>query len=69
MKPIFALTIGDPAGIGPEIAVRVATNKSILDAANLVLFGSSSIITYYLKLMNILCDINIIYNINDYKIM
>ena len=67
MKPIFALTIGDPAGIGPEIAVRVATNKSILDAANLVLFGSSSIITYYLKLMNILCDINIIYNINDYK--
>jgi 4-hydroxythreonine-4-phosphate dehydrogenase len=67
MKPIFALTIGDPAGIGPEIAVRVATNKNVLNNANLVLFGSSSIITYYLKLMNISCNIKIISNINDYN--
>ena len=67
MKPIFALTVGDPAGIGPEVAVRVAANKNVLNNANLVLFGSSSIITYYLKLMNISCNIKIISNINDYN--
>lgn len=67
MKPTFALTIGDPAGVGPEIAVRVATNKNILQLANLVLFGSTSIITYYLKLMKIPLNINIIDEVSKYN--
>lgn len=68
MKPTFALTIGDPAGIGPEIAVKVITNNDILKNANLILFGSSSIIRFYLNLFKIPQCINIVNDVSEYKI-
>lgn len=30
-KPVVALTIGDPAGIGPEISVATMMEKSVYD--------------------------------------
>ena len=33
MKPLLAVTMGDPAGIGPEIIVKAMSDKSIFDRA------------------------------------
>lgn len=39
MKPRVAITVGDPAGIGPEIAARAASDSRVLDVCEPVLYG------------------------------
>ncbi|MCC6547984.1 4-hydroxythreonine-4-phosphate dehydrogenase PdxA [Candidatus Sumerlaeota bacterium] len=41
-KPVLALTTGDPAGIGPEISLRVAADRSLRDLCRLILIGDAS---------------------------
>jgi 4-hydroxythreonine-4-phosphate dehydrogenase len=67
MKPVLGLTIGDPAGIGPEIAVKVAISKQNQYRNNLILFGSVSIITHYLKLLKLPININVINKVTECK--
>jgi 4-hydroxythreonine-4-phosphate dehydrogenase len=38
-KPRIAITVGDPSGIGPEIAARAAAHSRVLDVCEPVLFG------------------------------
>ena len=40
-KPRIAITVGDPAGIGPEIAACAAADPRVLDVCDPVLFGPS----------------------------
>src|SRR3989337_748719 len=39
LRPVIAVTIGDPAGIGPEIVVRAAAEDAVRAAASLVVIG------------------------------
>ena len=39
MKPRIALTVGDPAGIGPEIARKAAADPRVLEACVPLLYG------------------------------
>jgi 4-phospho-D-threonate 3-dehydrogenase / 4-phospho-D-erythronate 3-dehydrogenase len=39
VKPRIAVTVGDPAGIGPEIATKVAADARVLDVCDPVLYG------------------------------
>ena len=39
MRPRIALTVGDPAGIGPEIAGKAARDPRVLDVCEPVLYG------------------------------
>lgn len=38
-KPVVALTLGDPAGIGPELIARLLARPETLAQANVVLLG------------------------------
>ncbi len=38
-KPVVALTLGDPAGIGPELIARLLGKKEAAELANVVLVG------------------------------
>jgi len=38
-RPRIAITVGDPSGIGPEIAARAAADPRVLDVCEPVLFG------------------------------
>jgi len=38
-QPIIAITVGDPAGIGPEIAVKAAADPRVLDVCTPILYG------------------------------
>lgn len=42
--PKLALTMGDPAGIGPEIAVRIANDPAIKKIADIIVYGCPDII-------------------------
>jgi 4-hydroxythreonine-4-phosphate dehydrogenase len=44
IKPRIGITIGDPAGIGPEIALKVLSHPTILEACSPSLIGSLSIL-------------------------
>ena len=39
MKPRIAITAGDPAGIGPEIATKAALDRRVLDVCEPVIYG------------------------------
>lgn len=41
-RPRVAITVGDPAGIGPEIALKASRDARVLDACEPVLVGPSS---------------------------
>lgn len=44
MKPLIAIPMGDPAGIGPEIVVKALANKEVFEAARCVVVGDRKII-------------------------
>lgn len=41
--PVLAVTCGDPAGIGPEIAIRAATDRRLCRQVRMVLVGARSV--------------------------
>ncbi len=43
-KPLLALTMGDPAGIGPELAVKAAADPALRQLADMVVYGCPDII-------------------------
>lgn len=43
-KPIIGITMGDPAGIGPEVVVKAATNRRVARVCHPVVLGSYRII-------------------------
>jgi 4-phospho-D-threonate 3-dehydrogenase / 4-phospho-D-erythronate 3-dehydrogenase len=44
MKPILGLTMGDPAGIGPELCLRALREPSVLAQCVPVLFGDAAVL-------------------------
>ena len=38
-KPRVGITVGDPAGIGPEISIKAAADPKVLDLCEPVLYG------------------------------
>lgn len=42
-RPLLALTLGDPAGIGPEIALRALNDPRVRERARLVMIGPGSL--------------------------
>jgi 4-hydroxythreonine-4-phosphate dehydrogenase len=38
-KPVIGLTMGDPAGVGPELCLRTLANPDILERCHPILFG------------------------------
>lgn len=52
-KPIVAITMGDPAGIGPEICVKALSNPEISQIARCVVIGDSLSLKYAIKILRI----------------
>ena len=43
-KPLVAVTLGDPAGIGPEIVVKTVADKDLFEEANCIVIGDAGIV-------------------------
>ena len=49
MKKIVGITMGDPAGIGPEIAIKTLNKQALYDRCRPLLIGDESVLKYYLE--------------------
>lgn len=65
MNTIIGITMGDFAGIGPEISLKAIEQDQYKD--NTVIFGSKSIIEYYMDILNIPSKLNVIDDIEDFR--
>ena len=43
-KPLVAVTLGDPAGIGPEIVVKTVADKTLFEESNCIVIGDAGIV-------------------------
>ncbi|MCL2761242.1 MAG: 4-hydroxythreonine-4-phosphate dehydrogenase PdxA [Desulfuromonadales bacterium] len=64
MKPVIALTMGDPSGIGPEIVAKALSGYNLYDICTPVLLGDQKVINRAIKLTGVDLDINIVESIN-----
>lgn len=51
-KPIIAITLGDPAGVGPEIVVKALNDKKIYDVCNPIVVGDYAVLNKALEIVN-----------------
>lgn len=58
MQPILGITIGDPAGIGPEIVVKALWHPELFDNATLVVIGDYWVISDALRITRLPLRIN-----------
>lgn len=66
-KPILAITMGDPAGIGPEIAVKAFANSKVYDMCRPVLVGSVAVMKDALQFAGSSLSVNQIENVAEAK--
>lgn len=66
-KPIIAITMGDPASIGPEVAVKALAKKEIYEICNPIIIGDARVIQKTLDELKIEKRINIISDVQDAK--
>lgn len=64
-RPIIAVPLGDPAGIGPEIAVKAAADPKVLEAARCVIVGDKGVVENACKVTGNDLKINVIENPAD----
>lgn len=66
-KPLVAVTMGDPCGIGPEIIVKALSQDEVKQACNLVVIGSSEMLERSASSMGIPWQVRRISSMNDYE--
>ncbi len=65
MKPILAITMGDPAGIGPEICARALARKEVYDLCRPVIVGDAKMLQKAVGLLQLDLQVHAIQNISD----
>lgn len=67
-KPIVAITMGDPASIGPEISLKAFQNPALFEQCRPLLVGDANVLE---KVMTVLPDrkmpLNVIHDVKDAK--
>jgi 4-phospho-D-threonate 3-dehydrogenase / 4-phospho-D-erythronate 3-dehydrogenase len=67
MKPIIGITMGDAAGIGPEIIVKSLMDKDIYDQCQPVVIGDAKMLERVKPIVNADVQINVINNVSEAK--
>ena len=65
--PIIAITMGDPASIGPEIAVKALQQKKIYDICRPLLVGDAGVFNDIIKRLKSGVTINVIKEVAEAK--
>ena len=63
--PIIGITMGDPAGIGPEIIVKSLIDDKLYGNFTLLVIGDSNCLEQEIKKYNLILDINMCTSIED----
>lgn len=65
--PIIAITMGDPASIGPEIAVKALQQRSIHEICKPLLIGDAKVFEQIINALKLNVKVNAIHNLADAK--
>lgn len=52
-KPLIAVTMGDPAGVGPEICLQLLANEAVCEIATPVIFGDARLLSRCARQVNL----------------
>jgi 4-hydroxythreonine-4-phosphate dehydrogenase len=66
-KPIIAITMGDPASIGPEIAVKALLEKKIHEICKPLLVGDAAVFEHIIALLKLNAKVNAIDSVSGAK--
>lgn len=64
-KPLIGITIGDPAGVGPEVTLKALKNREILDSCVPVVIGDINVVKKAASIVAFESDINVVDNTDD----
>lgn len=67
IKPILAITMGDPAGIGPEIVVKALNLKETYEKCRPLVTGDAKVMAWAVEQMGTAQKINAIENVSEAK--
>ena len=66
-KPIIGITLGDPAGIGPEITVKALNDLALYEECNPLVIGDACVLENAMKLVGAELSINSIHHVKEAK--
>ena len=64
-NPVIAITMGDPASIGPEIAVKALLDKKIYDICKPLLVGDAAVFEQIVSLLKLPANIHAISSVDE----
>jgi len=64
-KPIIGITMGDPASIGPEIAVKALLSENIYTICKPILIGDAAVFTDIITRLGLKASVNIIKSVKE----
>lgn len=64
-KPVIGITMGDPCGIGPEIAVKSLNKKEVYDICDPIVVGDAGPIRDALRITKLPLQINVISDVEQ----
>lgn len=59
-RPLIAVPIGDPAGVGPEIVAKSIASKEVFDVADCIVIGDKTIVENAVKITETNLSVNIV---------
>ncbi len=67
MKPIIAISMGDPAGIGPEICIKALSEQIIYERCKPIVVGDAAVLQQAVELLHSDVKINAVGDIQEAK--
>lgn len=64
-RPLLAITMGDPAGIGPEIVVKALCRDELRKRCRLVVIGDAGVIQHAVNLLHVSLPVRIVSRVED----
>ena len=65
--PILAITMGDPAGIGPEICARSLNHREVYDQCRPLIVGDAKILQKAIDLLGLKLQVNAVHDVKQAK--
>ena len=59
-KPRIGITMGDPAGIGPEVVLKAAAEDEVIDACVPVIIGDAQLLAHNARTLDLQCGYEIV---------
>lgn len=64
-KPLIAVPIGDPAGVGPEIVAKSAAEDKVFEAADLIVVGDKKVMEKTIGVVGVDLKIHVVHSPED----